>query len=118
MDDWRLVWLDGSAIWQHPFETRAEAVGFIEDFLAGRLQENEEIKPEEARIVKRHKIHDRLAATPGGIEDTVFGEQMQNLEGLLPHHELMQMRAERLMSLLQQCHDPLITRPVPIGMYV
>ena len=111
------MWLDGSTICQHPFQTRAEAVGFIEDILAGRLQANEEDDPEVARIVKRHKIDDRLAVAPGAIEDTLFREQMQSLEGFLPHNELMQMRAERLMSLLQS-HNPLITRPIPIGMYV
>jgi len=117
IDDWRLVWLDGSTICEHPFQTRAEAVGFIEDILVGRLQANEEDEPEVARIVKRHKIDDRLAATPGAIEDTLLGEQMQSLEGLLPHSELMQMKAERLMRLLQRSHNPFSARPIPTGMY-
>lgn len=80
-DNWQLVWLDGSTIYQHAFKSRGEAVGFLDAFLTGRLQADEGIEADVARVLKRQKINDRLIATTEAGDNTLFGDQMQSLEG-------------------------------------
>ena len=44
-DEWQLLWLDGSTLFQHPFTSRSQAVGFIEDFLARRIEASDGVHP-------------------------------------------------------------------------
>ncbi|CAL8468972.1 g8513 [Coccomyxa elongata] len=61
-DKWHLLWMDQSTINHHCFISRAEAVGFIEDFLAGGIEASEGVDPSAARVAKRRKLGGQLAA--------------------------------------------------------
>ena len=52
------MWLDGSTIYQHPFASRAPAVGFIRALLAGRFETSAPIS--QTSFAKRRQIDDRL----------------------------------------------------------
>lgn len=116
-DNWHLLWLDSATINQHAFTSRGQAVGFIEDLLAGGIEASEGVEHNAGRVAKRHKIDDRLAATSGAADSTAFADQMQSLEGLLAPSELMQMRADRLVRLLETSPFAPSWRSVPAGMY-
>lgn len=90
-DEWHLLWLDGSTVNQHAFTSRAQAVGFIEDFLADRIEASMGGHPTAARVAKRRRVEARL--TPGAAASAAFAEQMESLEGVVDPNELMQMRA-------------------------
>ena len=91
-------------------------MGFIEDLLASRIDASEGVEQVVVSIAKRRRIDDRLAATSGAADSTAFAEQMQSLEGLLSPSELMQMRANRLVRLLETAPFAPSWRPVPAGM--
>lgn len=59
--EWLLMWLNSSTIFTHPFTSRAEAVGFLEDYMAGRVEASEGVE-RDATFAKRRKIEDRLLA--------------------------------------------------------
>ncbi len=59
-DEWHLLWLDGNTITQHPFTSRAQAVGFIEDMLADRTEASRGGHPTTERVAKRGKREYRL----------------------------------------------------------
>jgi len=115
-DEWHLLWLDSATIEQHGFNTRGQAIGFIEDPLAGRF-EGEGIEPSAAVVAKRRKIEDRLTVTSGVDDSDAFKDQMESLEGLLTHNELMQMKADRLVRLLETSPFAPSWGPPPAGMY-
>ena len=117
-DEWHLLWLDGATINQHAFPSRGQAVGFIEDFLAGRFEKIQGVDAGTDQFAKRRRIDGRLTATSGAVDSTAFAEQMQSLEGVLAPSELMQMRADHLVHLLKSSPCAPSWRPVPAGMYV
>ena len=94
-----MLWLDGSIIFQTAFESRGDAAKYIEDVLAGRVDAYAAEGSDDVRFVKRHKIDDRLAHAAGASDS--FGKQLESLQGSLPQAELMQMRVQRLLHLLE-----------------
>ena len=57
-DEWHAMWLDGSTIYQHPFESQGRAVGFIQDLLAGRHETCEDTR--QLGFAKRRQISPRV----------------------------------------------------------
>ena len=94
-DHWQLLWLDGITLFHHMFTSRSQAVGFIEDFLARRIDASEGVHPSAARVANRREVPDRLM--PGAAASAAFEEQMESLEGVVDPSELKQMRAEFLV---------------------
>ncbi|CAL8468992.1 g8533 [Coccomyxa elongata] len=94
-DEWHLLWLDGSTITQHRFTSRAQAVGFIEDFLADRTDASRGGYPTPERVAKRRKVEVRLM--PGAAACVAFEEQMESLEGVIDPSELRQMRDAHML---------------------
>ena len=86
------------------FPSRSQAVGFIEDTLAGRIDASEGVHPSVARFAKRREVPDRLM--PGAAASVAFEEQMESLEGVVDPSELKQMRAEFLVRQFVNSRPP------------
>ena len=136
-----MLWLDGSIIFYTAFESRGDAAKYIEDVLAGCVDAYAAEGSDDVRFAKRHKIDDRLAgcvdayaaeesddvkfakrrkiddslAHAAGASDS-FGEQLESLQGSLPETELMQMRVQRLLRLLETSPAAPSWGPPPPGM--
>ncbi len=54
------MWVDGSTIIQHTFESRGRAVGFMRDLLAGRHETCSDIA--QRRFAKRRQLDPRVLA--------------------------------------------------------
>ena len=80
-DKWQLLWMDGSTLVQHRFTSSSQAVGFIEDILARRIEASEGVHPSAVRVAKRHRIDQRMM--PGAAASALFAEQMESLEGVV-----------------------------------
>ncbi len=59
-DEWHAMWLDGSTIYQRAFESRNQAVGFIQDLLAGRHEMCSDVA--QLDFAKRRQIDPRVLA--------------------------------------------------------
>ena len=51
-------------------------------------------------IAQRRQIDERLIS-PARVSDDLYAEQLESLEGFVPDSELMQIKAHRLMHMLQ-----------------
>ena len=81
--------MDGSTLFQHTFTSRSQAVGFIEDFLARRIEAGEGVHPSAARVAKRRRIDQRMM--PGAAASALIAKQIESLEGVVDPSELKQM---------------------------
>ena len=87
-DEWHLLWLDSATIKHYAIDTRGQAIGFVEDLLAGRFEASEGVEPNAAGVAKRRKIEDRLIATSGVDDSDAFKEQVESLEGVLARRKI------------------------------
>ena len=101
-DEWQLLWLDESTLFQHTFNSRSQAVGFIEDFLARRIEASEGVHPSAARVANRRRIEPRLM--PGATASALLAEQIESLEGVTDTTELRQMEIWNLLRHLMLSH--------------
>ncbi|CAL8468848.1 g8389 [Coccomyxa elongata] len=116
-DELHLLWMDQNTINHHTFISRAEAVGFLEDFLARRIEASEGVHPSAARVAKRRKLGGQLAAARNPAGGAAFEEQLESLEGLVDPSEIRQMRAEYLLRQFVDSPFAPSWRPAPEGMY-
>ena len=62
------MWMDGSTIFHHPFASRAEAVAFIQAFLAGRFDAHEGgLEGSLCQFAKRRKVDHKLKPSRIGM---------------------------------------------------
>jgi len=87
-DEWHLLWLDSATIKHYAIDTRGQAIGFVEDLLAGRFEASEGVEPNAAGVAKRRKIEDRLIATSGVDDSDAFKEQVESLEDVLARRKI------------------------------
>ena len=100
---WHVLWLDGATIYQHSFASRDQAVGFIEDFLAGRFDTSEGVQL--SAFADRREMEPRLDVRC--VRDGAFAEQLESLEGALDPDEIEEMR--RAHMIRNWLHPP--TKP-------
>ena len=106
-DDWSLLWLNERVMTTAGFDSRSDAIGFIEKLLtpsaSGSKSTDKDISKEDpvaARLAKRHRIAESLITSIGASD--ALSEQIQSLQGAVPEAELMQMRAAQALRELYE----------------
>ncbi len=101
-DEWLVMWLDASTIYQHAFDSRDQAAGFMRDFLAGRFDTSERLK--QSSFAQRHQVDEWLDVSC--VRDAAHAEHMNSLVGhgaTLTHEAL---RKEEISHLVRQILSP------------
>ncbi len=107
------MWLDKCTILVHLFPSRDRAVGFLEAYLTGKFQLDEDHEPHipEGRLTKRQRITPRLHCP-----DTDGFMLPEGAADVLSPSEIMDMKAQHLINLL--CDTPFVAsmRQPPPGL--
>ena len=99
-EEWYIMWLDGATMYQHPFASRDQAVGFIEELLAGRFDTSEGVQP--SAFAARRELEPRLNVKH--VRYVAHAEEMENFEGALDHEEVENMRHAHIIR--EALHPP------------